>query len=70
MEEGRYYGMQTFDRALADLVGKKLVTFEDAPAVTARFEAMLRSPARRLADMDARRSASTPTMRTSGLSAL
>ncbi len=32
MEEGRYYGMQTFDRALSNLVAKKLVTFEDAVA--------------------------------------
>ena len=32
MEEGRYYGMQTFDRALGDLVARKLVTFDDAIA--------------------------------------
>jgi len=32
MEEGRYYGMQTFEQALCDLVQRKLVTVEDALA--------------------------------------
>jgi len=32
MEEGRYYGMQTFDRALGDLVAKKLISFDEAIA--------------------------------------
>lgn len=32
MEEGRYYGMQTFEQALCDLVERKLVTVEDALA--------------------------------------
>jgi len=32
MEEGRFYGMQTFEQALCDLVERKLVTVEDAMA--------------------------------------
>jgi len=32
MEEGRFYGMQTFEQALCDLVERKLVTVEDALA--------------------------------------
>lgn len=36
LAEGRYYGMQTFDQALADLVQKELITLEAANAAASR----------------------------------